>query len=141
MEKIIHVYCDGGSRGNPGDAASAFIVLGEKGEILAKRGMFLGYATNNQAEYKAVLSAFSFLAKRPFLFSRVLFFLDSELVAKQLKAEYRIRDKKLQALAMSIKGYERSLGFPVSYYFIPREENKLADSLVNQVLDEKKDIY
>ncbi|MBI2405920.1 ribonuclease HI family protein [Candidatus Microgenomates bacterium] len=140
---ILKVYCDGGSRGNPGPGASAFVVINGE-HIVAEHGVFLGHTTNNQAEYNAVLLAFSYLEqtvgpqKKFDKIDRIAFYLDSELVAHQLSGRFKIRDKKLQSLAVNIKKKEHDLNLPVTYYTIPRRENKRADFLVNQVLNKSR---
>lgn len=139
----LKIYCDGGSRGNPGPGASAFVMMnGER--IVAEHGVFLGYTTNNQAEYNAVLLAFSYLEqtvgphKKFEDIDHIVFYLDSELVAHQLSGRFKIRDKKLQSLAVKIKKKEHDLNLPVTYHTIPRRENKRADFLVNQVLNKSR---
>lgn len=134
-------YCDGGSRGNPGPGAAAFVAIDSNGRIVAKRGYFLGYTTNNQAEYQAVIYALSFVAEKNLESLQVFIIVDSELVARQLQGVYRIKDKKLQGLALKVKNLEREiLPMKVIYRSVPRRENKLADLLVNKTLNGKKDI-
>ena len=137
---VFQIYCDGGSRGNPGPAAAAFVIFWQ-GRVLARHGKFLGVTTNNQAEYQAVILALSFLQKlqdkKNLHAKRVEFFLDSELVVKQMGGIFKIRDGKLQALSLVAKQLEKTLDLPIFYKAIPRSKNKLADRLVNQVLDWK----
>lgn len=140
---VFQIYCDGGSRGNPGPAASAFVIFWQ-GRVLARQGKFLGVITNNQAEYQAVILALSFLQnflKQKNYVERVEFFLDSELVVKQLEGIFKIRDKKLQALSLVVKRLEKKLDPPVFYKAISRSKNKLADRLVNQILDQESNKF
>lgn len=131
--KLI-VYTDGGARGNPGPAAIAFVVLNKTtGKVVKKFGKRIGVSTNNVAEYSAVVEAFLFL--QTIVFEVADFFLDSQLVVNQLNGLYKIKDGKLKLLAMTIKKKERELIGKINYHLIPREQNKIADSLVNSVLD------
>lgn len=140
METLI-IYCDGGSRGNPGPGASAFVAMTNEKRIIAQQGKYLGYTTNNQAEYTAVVLALQFLVSSGVKPGGIKFILDSELVVKQLTGEYRIRDTKLQTLAITVKKLESKIGVLITYYSVPRSQNKLADALVNKVLDKQEDIF
>lgn len=128
----LKLYTDGGARGNPGPAGIGAVILGEKGDVVAEISEYIGEATNNQAEYKALIAG---LTKAKELGARELeVFLDSELVVKQLNREYRVKDKDLAPLFLSV--YNISLGFKkIVFKHIRREKNELADKLVNQVLD------
>lgn len=136
MEGILKIYCDGGSRGNPGPAASAFVVE-ENGKIIFKRGTYVGNATNNVAEYRAVLEALKWLSDNHSGTAEVLFVLDSELVSKQLSGIFKIKNENLRNYFFSIKEIEKNLGLKISYSAVPRAKNALADFLVNKTLDEK----
>ncbi len=129
--KLI-IYTDGGARGNPGPAGIGAVLMNEKRKAVAQISEFIGEATNNQAEYRAVISA---LAKAKKLGAgEVEVFLDSELVVKQLNRQYRVKDIDLAPLF--VKVYNATLGFKkVSFKHISREMNKQADRLVNMVLD------
>lgn len=131
----LSVYCDGGARGNPGPAAAAFVVIDEQGRVIKREGKFLGRATNNQAEYQAVIMALEWLQERDYSNEpEVLLNLDSRLLVSQLKGEYKIKNKALQELILKIRKKEKRL--KVSYQLVPRSQNKIADFLVNRVLDE-----
>ncbi|MBI2267910.1 MAG: ribonuclease HI family protein [Candidatus Blackburnbacteria bacterium] len=137
MSLNLRVFCDGGARGNPGPAASAFVVMdGEN--VLTNGGKYLGYATNNVAEYSAVIFALEWLVSHAEGAERISFFLDSQLIVKQLSGEFRIKDQKLLGLVLALRKIERQLGVPISYQHIPRSQNKLADALVNKILDENR---
>lgn len=131
----IKINTDGGSRGNPGPAASAFVVRSGD-ETVFSEGKYVGVTTNNVAEYTAVLMAWEWVSANEI--SQVNFFLDSELVTKQLKGEYKIKDEKMKALAGKIKNFEKNFSGIVTYTYVPRIQNKEADLLVNQTLDSQK---
>jgi len=133
FEKLI-IYTDGGSRGNPGPAGIGAVLNNEKGERVAEVSEYIGETTNNQAEYKAVIAA---IAKAKALGAEELdFFLDSELVVKQLNREYKVRDKDLAPLFMKI--YNAMMGFKkVTFKHVRREFNAEADKLVNAALDKE----
>lgn len=131
------VYCDGGARGNPGPAAAAFVVIDETGRLIHREGKFLGSMTNNQVEYEAVVLALEWLRKKALSDNYKIFInLDSRLLVSQLRGEFKIKNKKLQKLIIGIR--EKEEGFDISYHLIPREQNKIADFLVNKILDENK---
>jgi ribonuclease HI len=133
FKKLI-IYTDGGARGNPGPAGIGAILNNEKGERVAEVSEYIGETTNNQAEYKAVVAA---IAKAKELGAEELdFFLDSELVVKQLNREYKVRDKDLAPLFMKI--YNAMMGFKkVTFKHVRREFNAEADKLVNIALDKE----
>lgn len=136
MEKII-VYCDGGSRGNPGKSAAAFVVK-INGETVKSGSVFLGIATNNVAEYGAVILALDWLVENSDIrcqASDIGFVLDSQLVVRQLTGVYKVKNKKLKELFIKIKNLENQLGTKIYFTSVSREKNILADSLVNQELD------
>lgn len=139
MKKInLNIYSDGGARGNPGPAACAFVVF-ENGKDIFQNSFYLGKTTNNVAEYKSLLKAYEWLLET--YTDRVLlnvnFHLDSQLVVNQLNGKYKIKNSNLIVLAQQAKRYESNLFGSVRYNYVPREKNKLADRLLNDVLDEK----
>jgi len=133
----ITIYTDGGSRGNPGPSAIGVVVY-KGNQIIKTYSEFIGKATNNETEYQATVFA---LKKVKLLFGKkkakemeIEVLMDSELAVKQLNHEYKIKEKKLQLLFIKI--WNLILDFKkVSFKHIPREENKQADRLVNEVLD------
>ena len=131
MDKV-DIFTDGGARGNPGPAAVGVVVLigGQKLVI----GKSIGKATNNIAEYSAVIEALR-LVKENSIVSNINFFLDSELVVKQLNGEYKVKDEKLKKLYFEIREFVFSYPKTVTFSHIPREKNKEADALVNKALD------
>ena len=137
MEEI-YVYCDGGARGNPGPAASAFVaIMNEK--IIHRGSKYLGEATNNVAEYEAVVLALSWLSKNYKKVNdlKVIINLDSELVTKQMSGLYKVKNLKLKELYVEGKNFESKLPTKVEYRWTPRNKNKLADFLVNKELDKR----
>lgn len=129
------LYADGGSRGNPGPGASGAVLYDLEKNIVGRYEKYLGHTTNNQAEYEAVILG---MQKAQELDAGELdIFLDSQLVVKQLKQEFRIKDKKLQPLF--VKAWNLMQSFKkVSITHIPRNQNKEADKLVNIALDRQQ---
>lgn len=130
---IVNIFTDGGSRGNPGPAASAFVVKNTDGDLIFKDGVYLGESTNNKAEYMGLLHAWTWVVNNEI--TQVNFFLDSELVVKQITGVYKIKDSSLSVIAAKIKDLEKNSGIKVSYTHVLRHNNKDADKLVNEVLD------
>jgi len=131
----LRVFTDGGARGNPGPAAVGFLVQKE-GKTVKRFAQYIGETTNNVAEYTAVIKALEWLvANSKWRIDKIVFFLDSKLVASQLNGLYKIKDYKLRNLVVKARELEREIGGNVCYRHIPREKNREADSLVNSVLD------
>ncbi|RJQ37349.1 reverse transcriptase-like protein [Candidatus Parcubacteria bacterium] len=132
------IYTDGGSRGNPGPAAIGVVFAEGAGTVLKRYGKTIGIKTNNEAEYEAVLFA---LQKAKALFGseriaqmRIQLRMDSELVCRQLKNEYRVDEERLWPLFMKIRNI--LLDIPhISFTHVPRERNREADKMVNEALD------
>ncbi|MFZ4631984.1 MAG: ribonuclease HI family protein [Patescibacteria group bacterium] len=134
MNKLI-IYTDGGARGNPGPSGIGVVLYDENKVLVAEVSEYLGVATNNQAEYKALIAA---LKKATELGASELdCYLDSELVVKQLKREYKVKNQDLAPLFLII--HNLSLNFKkITYTHIPREKNKEADRLANEAMDRGK---
>jgi ribonuclease HI len=128
------LFADGGSRGNPGPAASAAVLLDSQGEPLEEVGAYLGVATNNVAEWTALLLGLEAALKRGI--RRLSVRLDSELVVKQLRGEYRVKHAGLAPLhrraVQLLRGFEET-----DIRHVARKQNALADRLVNRVLDQE----
>ncbi len=131
MKKII-VNTDGGARGNPGPAGIGVVFSDSEEKVISTYHKYIGEATNNVAEYKALVWALE-LAKN-YEFDKIECRLDSELVVKQLNGEYKVKDQVLKELYSKVK--ELTFFKPVSFSHVRREKNKLADKLVNQAIDE-----
>ncbi|MFH0923319.1 MAG: ribonuclease HI family protein [Candidatus Falkowbacteria bacterium] len=131
--KLI-IYTDGGARGNPGPAGIGAVIYDEQKNIVAEISEYIGETTNNQAEYKAVIAA---IAKAKKLGAQELdFYLDSELVVRQLNREYKVKNNGLAPLFVQV--YNAVLSFKkVSFSHIRREMNKEADRLVNLAIDNR----
>lgn len=136
VKKFVHQYLisytDGGARGNPGPAGIGVVLQNKDGETVGEWSEFLGIATNNQAEYKALLLAL----KQAVALGAVELEcrLDSELVVKQLKGEYKVKHPDLKPLFEQAKGLISQIK-NVSFKHIPRELNRRADQLANQAMD------
>lgn len=134
--KRLDVYCDGGARGNPGPAAAAFVVL-DGSNLLVRDGKYLGKATNNVAEYSALLLGLDWLLKNNLAHvGEVNIYMDSQLIVRQMKGEYKIKSDNIKTLAMEAKKKEKRLEVKVKYFEVPREKNSDADFLVNKILDD-----
>ena len=136
MQNSLTINCDGGSRGNPGPAACAFVAT-DAGNVIYRESKFLGTTTNNDAEYSAVILALDWLSKPDIRHrvSGISFVLDSELVVRQIKGVYKIKSQKLREHHAEIIGLIKNLGVRVEFQNVEREKNKLADDLVNEELD------
>jgi ribonuclease HI len=126
------LFTDGGSRGNPGPAAYAFVLEAEDGTVLDARGEAIGVATNNVAEYSALVAGLERAVEVGVDELEVVS--DSELLVKQMRGEYRVKNRALQDLFLEASELARKLQ-RVTYTAVRREHNELADSLVNEALD------
>jgi ribonuclease HI len=123
---------DGGARGNPGPAAFAYVLEAADGTVLAAHGETIGVATNNVAEYSGLIAG---LEKALELGVRdVEVVSDSELMVKQMRGEYRVKNEALRELSVRASRLAREIG-SVTYTAVRREHNELADRLVNEALD------
>lgn len=131
------IYSDGGSRGNPGPGASAFVVYKNSEEIY-KKSYFFKNTTNNIAEYFAALMAVTWVEKntKNINTSSIDFYMDSELIVKQLNGIYKIKSDNLRRAYEKIKSILNKLKIKISFIHIPREKNKIADKMVNETMDE-----
>jgi ribonuclease HI len=133
MADELFIYTDGGSRGNPGKSAIGIVILDKDEKILLEHSEFIGKGTNNQAEYKAIIKALEVAKKFD---AKILnFFSDSELMIKQLKGEYKVKNAEL------LKLYEKAKSLMKDYRVVfsnVKRGNKyisFADALVNKALD------
>jgi ribonuclease HI len=140
----IYVYSDGGSRGNPGPAACAFVVSSSASpDYRFQEGEYLGISTNNKAEYQGIINALNWLLSNitdNLNGNKISFFLDSELVVKQLNGAYRVKDPSMQHLYFQVQKKINELktkfASTITITHIPRSKNFEADLLVNQTLDQ-----
>jgi len=133
----LTIYSDGGARGNPGPAAIGIVVINAKGETLAEYKEVVGRATNNQAEYWALIKGLELA--QGYGVRKITSIMDSELVVKQMKGEYRVRNIDLQPLYQKAVRLAQSFE-SVKYRHVKRGNDKIqiADRLVNEALDEKE---
>lgn len=140
QNKLV-VYTDGGSRGNPGPAACGVVIKDAAGSIVKSYGQTLGRTTNNEAEYAAVVFALkkikALFGKKETKVMSIEMRLDSELVVRQLKGEYKIEEERLFPLFIKIWNLKMDFG-GVAFRHVPREENREADRLVNEALDKEQ---
>lgn len=133
------LYADGGSRGNPGPAGSGAVVFDQSGKRVAEVSDYLGVATNNIAEYEALLRGLKALRdaypKGYFASHALLIRMDSQLAIRQLKGEYKVKHPNIVPRYLEVKNV-LARSFPqVSYEHVPREENTDADALANEAMD------
>ena len=126
------LFTDGGARGNPGPAAYGYVLEADDGTVLDARGETIGVATNNVAEYRALIAGLEKAVELGIDELQVVS--DSELLVKQMQGEYRVKNEALRELNDEANSLERKLG-RVRYKAVRREHNELADKLVNQALD------
>ena len=128
----LKFYTDGGSRGNPGPAASGVVIMTIEDKVLESFGKYLGVATNNQAEWTAVRLALEAVAKyQP---KRVYAYMDSELVCRQLSGQYRVKNAELKLLYDAVK--QLAAAYDTRFAHVYRAQNHLADQQVNLALDQ-----
>ncbi len=128
------LYTDGGARGNPGQAACAFVICNLNDNVVKKSGFYAGVTTNNQAEYQALKAGLEEAGKLGI--KKLQVFMDSELVVKQLNGHYKVKHRELLPLFQDVKVLSDSFE-SVSFTHVPRELNKDADAEVNRVLDDR----
>lgn len=136
MSSHYKLYTDGGARGNPGPAGIGFVVyqVSPGAEIiLEKRGNYLGVATNNQAEYEALIQGLTWLSENNHT-RHLDIFMDSLLVVNQIKGQYKVKNQELKPKHLAVT---KLLDIFPSYSInhIPRDDNSLADELANQAMD------
>jgi ribonuclease HI len=136
FEPDFTIFVDGASRGNPGEASYGFAVLDKNGKVIHKESDYIGRATNNVAEYTALLSALEFVLKKGISSVRVCS--DSLLLVKQILGEYKVKSEHLGLLNQQIRELLKKFEwFEIQH--VPREKNRLADKLANEALDREKE--
>ena len=137
MSKII-INTDGGSRGNPGEGAIGVVISDEKGNVIKTYGERIGICTNNEAEYKALVfglkKAKQVIGKDKIKSYEIEVRSDSELLVNQMNGKYKVQDEKIGKLFLEVWNLRVGLS-NISFVAIRREENKLADKMVNQAFD------
>ena len=144
MDKIF-INTDGGSRGNPGPAAVGIVFYDAAGKDIHHYKKCIGRATNNEAEYQAIIKALEILLQSKWFADNniaekeVICRLDSQLVVEQINGNYKIKQDHIKLLIAQVRQIIAQMHLNISFIHIPREENKLADKLVNKALDEECD--
>lgn len=134
--KLI-IYTDGASRGNPGHSSYGFTISDEKGKLLYEKGEYIGIATNNVAEYTAVLQALTYIQKKYANgITNIQFFMDSKLVSEQLSGRFKVKSAHLKPIIERIKILALELG-GATYTHVLRAQNSEADRLANLALDSR----
>ena len=128
----IRANIDGGARGNPGPAACAVVIRNEKGEVIAEWGEYLGVQTNNVAEYSGLLAALDYALREKYSSLKVLS--DSELLVRQMRGVYKVKNPQLKELFERARALARKLEY-FGIEHVLRSSNREADRLVNKVLD------
>ena len=136
MPKQLLIFSDGGARGNPGPAATGYIILSENGQVLTANSRYLGSRTNNQAEYEALIAALESAAKLHA--EELTCHLDSQLVTKQVTGEYRVKNPELKQLWLKVQELRRNFQ-KTTFISVPRTNIQIqkADALVNETLDKQ----
>jgi len=137
MLNKLKIFGDGGSRGNPGQAAYGFVIYEDSEKVVYKQGTRIGINTNNVAEYSAVINSLDWIEKNCKDVNEISFFLDSQLVVSQLTGKFRVKHPNMLPLFAKVKQLEFRLNARISYTAIPRAQNSAADEMVNLALDYK----
>jgi ribonuclease HI len=136
---IVHAFTDGAARGNPGESGIGVIFKDEKGAILAKLYGYIGEATNNTAEYQALLVCLK-NASTTTKCSKLVVHSDSELMVRQILGQYKVKDPNLKALFLKVQHILAKATFEFEIKHVVRELNKEADQLANLGIDSRKPI-
>lgn len=132
--ETFFVYTDGGAINNPGPAGIGIVIKNREGKIFKKISEYIGEATNNQAEYKAVIKALEIVKElKSEEVKECKMFLDSELIVNQLNFKYKVKNSELQPLFLKVHNLIVKIG-NVRFFHIPREQNKEADKLVRKAI-------
>jgi ribonuclease HI len=132
----LKVFTDGGSKGNPGPASigGVFYINNKK---ISQFNQSIGIATNNDAEYQALIYALEEIKKQKekwvndFKVEKIEFYSDSRLLVNQINGFFRVKNGKIKEYILKIRMLEQEINLPIFYHLIPREKNKEADQLVN----------
>jgi len=135
MLEEAKLYTDGGSRGNPGDSACAFVICKLDDTVVEKSGYYMGMATNNQAEYYGFKKGLE--RARDLGINKVSLFSDSQLVVNQMNGIYKVKNRELAPLHQEVRELADSFE-KVAFTYVPRELNKIADKEVNRILDQNE---
>jgi probable phosphoglycerate mutase len=133
------IQTDGGSRGNPGNAAYGYVFLDEAGSVVFENGEYIGVTTNNEAEYQGLVAALKTLSTFTKLgeIESLTIKLDSKLVVEQVLGHWKVKEDRLRGYVSEARQLLQNLPFSYILIHIPREQNKLADAIVNKTLDSR----
>lgn len=136
MKNKITIYTDGGARGNPGPAGIGIVINGLP-DGKKTFGEFIGNTTNNEAEYRALITALQKLIELSGgeNLEKIDCYADSELMVKQLKGEYKVKDSNLRGLFMEVLKLKAEIKVPIMFHHVKRAKNAEADAVLNEVLD------
>jgi len=132
---MLKVYIDGGSRGNPGSSALGFVMFNEIMEEIYRFGKKIGHTTNNSAEYNALIEALAYIKNKSYN-DQVIIYSDSELLVHQMNSRYRVKSGRILPLFHSAQQLMKHLP-DVKIEHVRRDKNRIADWIVNRVLDDK----
>ncbi len=127
----LKIYTDGGARGNPGPSAAGVVIMTMDDKVVEEFGEYLGHQTNNFAEYTAISLALEHA--KQYSPRRIWFYMDSQLAARQLNGQYKVKNPGLRPIFEAVKLHAQA--FDVTFDHIPRAKNKLADKQVNLAID------
>lgn len=134
----IHAFTDGASRGNPGDSGIGIVLKDERGKILATEFGFIGQATNNVAEYTALVTCLKLAQRRGC--TNLVIHSDSELLVRQMQGTYKVKEPRLKEFVTQARGLIRAAGFECTFRHVTREHNSDADRLANRGIDSKQSL-
>jgi ribonuclease HI len=134
----IYAFTDGASRGNPGESGIGVVVKDEKGDILLSEYGYIGIATNNIAEYSALIALLKRIKKLPH--TRLIVHSDSELMVRQINGEYKVKDENIRKYYQKVLKLVDGESHQFEVKHIPRSENSEADRLANKGIESRKKI-
>lgn len=134
----IHAFTDGASRGNPGESGIGIVLKDEKGTVLATVFGYIGQATNNIAEYTALIACLKLAQKKGC--KNLVVHSDSELLVRQMEGIYKIKEPRLKKLSQEARALIGSAGFECTFRHVTREHNRDADKLANRAIDSRQPI-
>ena len=131
---ILKVFTDGGSKGNPGPSYIGIVFYIDSKKVWDHHES-IGIATNNDAEYTALVRALENvkIQKQNYQISKIAFFSDSRLMVNQVNGMFKVKNGKIREYMLKIRGLEQEIALPITYSYIPREQNTEADKLVNTI--------
>lgn len=129
---ILKVFTDGGSKGNPGPSSIGGVGY-LNGEKIFEFKKSIGIATNNDAEYQALIHALEIINSKILNLKKIEFYSDSRLMVNQVKGLFKVKNGRIREYILKIRGLEQEINLPITYQYVPREQNVEADLLVNSV--------